>query len=405
MNLQQETSLQSALKQNAQCLKTARRVVIKIGSALLVEEASGTIRHSWLESVAEDIAMLRQRSIDVIVVSSGAIATGRRHLGLIGRSLKLDEKQAAAASGQILLAHAWQTALARHAISLGQVLVTPEDTENRKRHLNARATINTLLRLGVVPLINENDTVATEEIRYGDNDRLAARVSQMVSADTLVLLSDIDGLYTADPRKNADARFIETVSEVTPEIEAMADAPPPGFSSGGMITKIMAARIAMSAGCRMCISLGRTQRPLSQLMTPINEGGAKCTWFMPQRTPLTARKKWIAGHLEICGIVHVDQGALLALQRGKSLLPAGVIKIEGQFDRGDVILVKSHEGKEIARGLSAYTSEEANKIKGHQSGELDRILGDLGGRDVLIHRDDLVVFQNKAASPEESKEQ
>lgn len=372
-------------------LKTARRLVVKVGSALLVEEASGTLRRAWMESLAADIAALRQRGAEVVVVTSGAIATGRRHLGLIGRSLKLEEKQAAAATGQIRLAHDWQEALAQHAITVAQILLTTDDTEIRQRHLNARATIAALLRLGAVPIINENDTVATEEIRFGDNDRLAARVAQMISADTLVLLSDIDGLHTADPRKDPNARLIETVPVLTPEIEAMADKPPPGFSSGGMITKIMAAKIAMAAGCRMCIALGRVTNPLAGLMTPVAEGGAKCTWFLPSGTPLSARKQWIAGHLATEGVMIIDDGALAALQRGKSLLPAGVTAIEGTFERGAPVAVRTADGREIARGLSAYNSAEAQQIKGHQSGEIDRILGDFGGRDVLIHRDDLVL--------------
>lgn len=366
-------------------LRTARRVVVKVGSALLVDDASGTLRREWMDAFADDIAALKARGQEVIIVTSGAVATGRRHLGLVGRSLKLEEKQAAAATGQIRLAHAWQEALARHAITVAQVLVTPEDTEARQRHLNGRATINTLLRLGAVPLINENDTVATEEIRFGDNDRLAARVAQMVSADTLVLLSDIDGLYTADPKKDPDAKLIERVTEITPDIEAMADKPPPGFSSGGMITKIMAARISMNAGCRMAIALGRLMHPLAHLDTN------RCTWFIPAGTPLTARKQWIAAHVSTQGIVHIDDGALAALQRGKSLLPAGVTQVEGNFERGDVVIIKTADGKEIARGLAAYSSDETEKIKGRQSGEIDQILGDMGGRDVVIHRDDLVL--------------
>ena len=267
------------------------------------------------------------------------------------------------------------------------MLLTIDDTEARQKHLNARATIGALLRLGAIPLINENDTVATEEIRFGDNDRLAARVAQMISADTLVLLSDIDGLYTADPRKDQTAKLIDRVTEITPQIEAMADKPPPGFSSGGMITKIMAAKIAMNAGCRMCIALGRTAHPLSGLL----DSTAKSTWFVPSGTPLSARKQWIAGHMATQGVIVVDDGALAALKRGKSLLPAGVTGIEGTFERGDVVVVKTADGREVARGLAAYDSTEANLIKGHQSGEIDQLLGDLGGRDVLIHRDDLVV--------------
>lgn len=386
-----DTPVEAALNRPAHSLKTARRLVVKVGSALLVEETSGTLRHAWMEALAEDIAALRQRGVDVVVVTSGAIATGRRHLGLIGRPLKLEEKQAAAATGQIRLAHDWQEALARHALTVAQILLTTDDTETRQRHLNARATIAALLRLGAVPIINENDTVATEEIRFGDNDRLAARVAQMISADTLVLLSDIDGLHTADPRKDSNARLIETVTTITSDIEAMADKPPPGFSSGGMITKIMAARIAMAAGCHMCIALGRVMNPLAGLMTPVTEGGAKCTWFLPSGTPLSARKQWIAGHLATEGTMIIDAGALAALQRGKSLLPAGVTAVEGTFERGSVVVVRTADGKEIARGLSAYSSAEALQIKGRQSAEIDQILGDFGGRDVLIHRDDLAL--------------
>lgn len=371
---------------SAETLKSARRLVIKVGSAVLVDEASGTINHTWMDAFADDIAACRARGQEIIIVTSGAVATGRRHLGLVGRALKLEEKQAAAATGQIRLAHAWQESLARHAITVAQILVTPEDTEERRRHLNARATIGALLRLGVVPLINENDTVATDEIRFGDNDRLAARVAQMASADTLVLLSDIDGLYTADPRKDKNAKLIERITEITPDIEAMADKPPPGFSSGGMITKLMAAKIAMNAGCRMAIALGRVMHPLDEIERK------SCSWFIPSTTPLSARKQWIAGHLAVLGSFVIDAGALAALQRGKSLLPAGVTAVEGVFDRGDMVLIKSPDGKEIAKGLAAYSSDESTRIKGHQSGEIDQILGEMGGRDVMIHRDDLVLL-------------
>lgn len=386
--------LDTALNTAPESLKTARRLVVKVGSSLLVDEASGATRIEWMNALADDVAALRSRGVEVVIVTSGAIATGRRHLGLVGRTLKLEEKQAAAATGQIRLAHAWQESLARHAIAVAQILLTTDDTEERRRHLNARATIGALLRLGVVPLINENDTVATDEIKFGDNDRLAARVAQMISADTLVLLSDIDGLYTADPRKDKNARLIDRVTEITPEIEAMADKPPPGFSSGGMITKIMAARIALAGGCRMAIAMGKVLHPLAGLLKPISEGGAKATWFIPGSTPLSARKQWIAGHLATQGSITIDAGALSALTRGKSLLPAGVVTIEGEFERGDVVIVKSPEGAEVARGLAAYNSTEANLIKGHQSGEIDQLLGDLGGRDVMIHRDDLVVVSN-----------
>ncbi|MFZ9414207.1 MAG: glutamate 5-kinase, partial [Alphaproteobacteria bacterium] len=288
-------------------LREARRVVVKIGSALLVDDESGGIRRKWLDGLADDVAMLRARGAEVLVVSSGAIAVGRRHLGLVKRTLRLEEKQAAAATGQIRLAHAWQDALARHGITVAQILLTPDDTEARRRHLNARATIAQLLRLDAVPVINENDSVATEEIRFGDNDRLAARVAQMVSADTLVLLSDIDGLYTADPRKRADAARIPVVTEVTAEIEAMGGEAATGYSSGGMVTKLAAAKIALAAGCRMAIAFGKKPRPLQAL-----DEGAPATWFLPSATPLSARKRWIAGHVAPAGTIRIDDGAVAA---------------------------------------------------------------------------------------------
>jgi glutamate 5-kinase len=368
-----------------QTLAAARRLIVKIGSALLVEESSGNVRRSWLDALADDVARCRQRGQEVLLVSSGAIAVGRRHLGLTGRALKLEEKQAAAATGQIRLAHAYQEALARHGITVAQILLTPEDTEERRRHLNARATLTQLLQLGAVPVINENDTVATTEIRFGDNDRLAARVAQMVSADTLVLLSDIDGLYTADPRKDDGARLIPEVRELTPEIEAMAGAAPAGYSSGGMITKLVAARIAMGAGCRMVIAKGKTPAPLAAI-----EAGAPATWFIPPGEPRTARKRWIAGALNPMGGFVVDDGAAAALKRGKSLLPAGVVAVEGEFERGDAVVVRTGAGAEAARGLSAYSSEDARRIAGHKSSEIEALLG-YRGRDEIIHRDDLVV--------------
>jgi glutamate 5-kinase len=370
---------------SAPTLAASRRLIVKIGSALLVDEASGNIRRSWLEALMEDLARCRARGQDVLIVSSGAIAVGRRHLGLTGTALKLEEKQAAAATGQIRLAHAYQEALARHGITVAQILLTPEDTEERRRHLNARATLNQLLALGAVPVINENDTVATAEIRFGDNDRLAARVAQMVSADTLVLLSDIDGLYTADPRKDAAARLIPEVRELTPEIEAMAGDALPGYSSGGMVTKLAAARIAMKAGCRMVIAKGNGLHPLAAV-----ESGAAATWFIPSAEPLTARKSWIAGALNPMGVLIVDDGAAQALKRGKSLLPAGIAAIDGEFERGDAVIVRARGGGEAARGLTAYSSSDIRRIAGHKSGEIAAILG-YRGRDEVIHRDDLVL--------------
>ena len=369
----------------AQSLDTARRLIVKIGSALLVDQATGTIHRTWLEALMEDLARCRSRGQEVLIVSSGAIAVGRRHLGLVGTALKLEEKQAAAATGQIRLAHAYQEALARHGITVAQILLTPDDTEERRRHLNARATLNQLLALGAVPVINENDTVGTAEIRFGDNDRLAARVAQMVSADTLVLLSDIDGLYTADPRRDKTARLIPEVRELTPEIEAMAGDALPGDSSGGMVTKLAAARIAMTAGCRMVIAMGKSLHPLAAI-----ENGAAATWFIPSSEPLTARKRWIAGTLNPVGLLTVDDGAAAALRRGKSLLPAGIVAVEGEFERGDAVVVRARRGNEAARGLTAYSSGDIRRIAGHKSGEIAAILG-YRGRDEVIHRDDLVL--------------
>lgn len=363
----------------------ARRLVVKIGSALLVDDESGAIRRRWLDALGDDVAAARARGQEVILVSSGAIAVGRRHLGLVGRTLRLEEKQAAAATGQIRLAHAYQETLARHGITVAQILLTLDDTEERRRHLNARSTLGMLLKLGTVPVINENDTVATSEIRFGDNDRLAARVAAMISADTLVLLSDIDGLYTADPRRDASAHHLDEISEITPEIEAMAGDAPPGYSSGGMVTKLAAARIALAAGCRMAIADGRRMNPLAAVAA-----GATCSWFLPAANPLTARKKWIAGSLKPVGTLTVDDGALAALNSGKSLLPAGVTKVEGAFERGDAVRVVDGMGREIARGLSAYSAADAARIKGHKSREIAALLG-YRGRDEMIHRDDLVL--------------
>jgi glutamate 5-kinase len=368
-------------------LADAKRLVVKIGSALLVDEETGELRRVWLDSLADDVARLRGRGQEVLLVSSGAIALGRRQLGLTGRKRKLtlEEQQAAASVGQIGLAHAYQESFGRHGFVISQILVTLRDTEEWRRHLNARNTVSTLLRLGAVPVINENDTVATEEIRFGDNDRLAARVAQMTSADALLLLSDIDGLYGADPRREPDARHIPLVREVTAEIEAMAGAARPGYSSGGMVTKLAAAKIAMSAGCRMAIAPGEPLHPLAAL-----ERGARATWFIPGTSPLTARRQLIATTLNPAGSVTVDGGAAMALKSNKSLLPAGVTAVEGSFERGDAILVRDSTGREIARGLSAYAAADARRIMGHQSRDIESLLG-YRGREELIHRDDLVL--------------
>jgi len=368
-------------------LLSARRLVVKIGSALLVDEETGAIRRDWLDALGDDVAECRRRGQEVLIVTSGAIAVGRRRLGLDSGKLRLEEKQAAAATGQIQLAHAYQETLARHRITVAQILLTLDDTEERRRHLNARSTIGALLRLDTVPVINENDTVATSEIRFGDNDRLAARVAAMISADALILLSDIDGLYSADPRRDPKARFIAEIPEITPQIEAMAGEAPPGYSSGGMVTKLVAARIAVGAGCRMAIANGRRLNPLKAIAE-----GAACSWFLPAATPLTARKRWIAGALKPIGALTVDAGALKALMGGRSLLPAGVASVEGEFERGDAVRVLSPDGREVARGLSAYSAADARRIMRHKSGEIEALLG-YRGRDEMIHRDDLVLTQ------------
>jgi len=367
-------------------LASARRLVVKIGSALVVDAARAAPKMAWLQGVAEDIAALQARGTDVIVVSSGAIALARRTLKLTRRTLRLEEKQAAAAVGQIRLAQAWTEALQAHGLTAAQLLMTLEDSEDRRRYLNARATLTTLLGLSCVPVINENDSVATAEIRFGDNDRLAARVAEMVQADQLVLLSDIDGLYTADPRRDPAARHIPVVESLTPEIEAMGGEPPPGYSSGGMRTKLVAARIATAAGCAMAISVGHVERPLRAL-----EQGARCTWFLPVPEGRSARKLWILGTLQPQGRVVVDAGAARALAQGRSLLPAGVRGLEGEFARGDAVVVQGLDGAPLARGLSAYASADAARIIGHRSGEIAAILG-WRGRDELIHRDDLVLI-------------
>jgi glutamate 5-kinase len=375
----------SEKRRHSASLSSAKRVIIKIGSALLVDQESGGIRRKWLDALADDVAALKESGAEVILVSSGAIAVGRRHLGLETGQLRLEEKQAAAATGQIRLAHAYQETLARHDITVAQVLLTLGDTEERRRHLNARSTLNALLKFGAVPVINENDTVATSEIRFGDNDRLAARVAAMISADTLVLLSDIDGLYTADPRKDKSATHIAEITEMTSEIESMAGEAPAGYSSGGMVTKLAAARIAMSAGCRMAIADGRIMNPLQAILD-----GGQCSWFVPASEPKTARKRWIAGSLKPTGKIIVDAGALSALKSGRSLLPAGVIKVEGKFERGDAVIVADPQGNEVARGLCAYSARDAKHIMGHKSREIADLLG-YRGRDEMIHRDDLVL--------------
>ena len=377
-------------------LTQARRIVVKVGSALLVDGDSGRVNRAWLETLVEDLLRLRKRGQPVILVSSGAIALGRRRLGLKHGALRLEESQAAAAVGQIRLAHAYKELLEGCDVTVAQVLLTLEDSERRRRYLNARATLESLLALGALPVINENDTVATAEIRYGDNDRLAARVAQMTGADCLVLLSDVEGLYTADPNREPGARFIHEVPQITPEIEAMAGRSASQVGSGGMAAKIAAARIAVAAGCHMCIAAGVHRHPLRRI-----EEGADCTWFVPSATPAAARKQWIAGTLRPAGALTIDAGARRALLEGRSLLPAGVIAARGRFDRGDTVSVLAADGAEIARGIVAYSDVDAARIMGRKSSEIADILG-FRGRDEMIHRDDLVLMRQEltgAAEP------
>ena len=368
-------------------LTQARRIVVKVGSALLVDAESARINRAWLETLVEDLLRLRGRGQRVILVSSGAIALGRRRLGLKHGTLRLEESQAAAAVGQIRLAHAYKELLESNDVTVAQVLLTLEDSERRRRYLNARATLESLLELGALPVINENDTVATAEIRYGDNDRLAARVAQMTGADCLVLLSDVAGLYSADPNRDPNARLVREVRQLTPEIEAMGGRSASQLGSGGMAAKIAAARIALAAGCHMCIAAGAPRHPLRLI-----EEGAECTWFIPTSSPAAARKQWIAGTLRPAGAITIDAGALRALFEGRSLLPAGVTGTRGRFDRGDTVSVLAADGSEVARGIIAYSDGDAARIMGRRSSEIAELLG-FRGRDEMIHRDDLVLLR------------
>ena len=362
-----------------------RRVVLKVGSALLVDRARGRLNHAWLAALAEDAAALHGRGAEVVVVSSGAIALGRSVLGFGSGSLKLEESQAAAAVGQIALARLWSEVLGHHAITAGQILLTLADTEERRRYLNARATLGKLLELRAVPVVNENDTVATSEIRYGDNDRLAARVATMIGADLLVLFSDVDGLYTAPPAVDPEARHVPAVERITPEIEAMAGGAASALSRGGMRTKIEAGKIATAAGAHMLIADGRPKNPLRR----VGEG-ARCTWFLTPSSPATARKTWIAGALEPKGAIRVDRGAAQALRGGASLLPIGVKAVDGEFCRGDAVTVLDEAGAMLGRGLVAYDAADARRILGRSSREIEAALG-FPGRAEMIHRDDLAL--------------
>jgi len=363
-------------------LTTARRLVVKIGSALLVDRETGNLRQAWLRSLAEDVDWLKSTGADVILVSSGSIALGRRVLGLSSQGLALEQSQAAAAVGQIRLARAYEETLAPHGIITAQVLVTLEDSADRRRYLNSRATLGTLLGLGVVPIVNENDTVATDEIRYGDNDRLAAQVAVTTGADRLVLLSDVDGFYSGNPAEDPAATRFDRIDTVTAEIEAMAGDAGSGLSKGGMKTKLMAAQMATAAGCAMAIALGSRLNPLQKL-----ENGHPSTWFSAQLDPQAARKRWISA-MRAKGAVTIDDGAAAALTRGKSLLPAGISAVTGTFGRGDPITILDLQGHKIGQGLTRYTSAEARLIQGRQSSEIEACLG-YPGRAALIHRDDM----------------
>jgi glutamate 5-kinase len=368
-------------------LQDQKRIVIKIGSATLVDAKSGRLRAAWLQTLVDDIAWLKEQGKEVLIVSSGAIALGRKQTNLPSGHLKLEQSQAAAAIGQIALGQAYADALHKVDLIAGQILLTLGDTEERRPYLNARATLATLLELGVVPIVNENDTVATSEIKYGDNDRLAARVATMISADCLVLLSDIDGLYTAPPASNPDAKHLPVIEKITPEIEAMAGSAGSSLAKGGMTTKIAAAKIAVKAGTSMVIANGAGYNPLQAIVN-----GAKCSWFLAKANPITARKRWIHGSLEPHGSIKLDAGAVRALLSGKSLLPAGVTKLDGTFSRGDAVILNGPDGEEIARGLIAYDRAEADKIIGRQSHEIAGLLG-YDGRAEVIHRDDMVLSE------------
>lgn len=365
-------------------LLKAKRLVLKIGSSLLVNEKTGQVKNTWLNALADDILNAYERGQQVIIVTSGAVAVGRKVLNLsTDKKLLLPQKQAAAAVGQIRLAHYYQEVLAERGLNVAQILLTLDDSENRKRYLNARNTLNTLLDLGVIPVINENDTVATSEIKVGDNDRLAARVAQMASADALVIFSDIKGLYTANPRKDPAAKLIPVVEKLTPEIEAMADGAGSSVGTGGMATKLMAARLCMEAGCDMAIALGSELHPLTRMLKT-----EECTWFLADKTPISARKAWIGGAIKPRGTLVLDQGAVKALDQGKSLLPAGIKAVKGSFERGDAVTLEDENGCFLGKGLTAYNARDAKAIAGKHSNEIESILG-YHGQDEIIHRDDL----------------
>ncbi len=372
-------------------LDDAKRLIVKIGTNILVDQHKGRIRRAWLEALADDIAELHEAGKEVIVVSSGAMVLGRRILGLERRTISMEAKQATAAVGQVRLSQIWREALERHGLTMAQVLLTLEDSESRRRYLNARSTLMTLLAFGAVPVINENDALASE-LRFGDNDRLAGRLAQMVSADTLILLSDVDGLHTGDPRHDRGAELIAELDAITPEVEAMAGPAAKGVGSGGMRTKIAAGKVALAAGATMVIAQGKGYHPLKALAA-----GGPCTWFRPAANPLTARKQWIASGLKPAGAIAVDAGALNALGKGRNLLPAGVTAIEGAFQRGDAVVVRGPDGVERGRGLINYSAEESRRIAGHKTSEIEALLGYARGN-AMIHSDDLVLAEGSTPS-------
>ena len=371
-------------------IKSSKRVVIKIGSALLIDKKTGKLQKRWLESLAFDINNLIKLGIELIIVSSGSIALGKKQLNL-SDNLSLDQKQAAAATGQITLAHAWKETMSKHKLNVAQILLAPDDTETRRKHLNARATLIKLLELDVIPVINENDTVSTEEIRFGDNDRLAARVAQMCSADLLVLLSDINGLYSSDPNKNKNSVFIDEVKEITSEIEMMAGPTHTSISTGGMVTKIEAAKISTNAGCHMIICDGRVDNPLLKLQ----EKNSIFSWFKANDQPMSARKQWISGALQVKGRIIIDQGASDAIKKGNSILSAGIIGTEGNYEKGDLIKIIDKDKNFIGKGLTHFNNSEVELIKGSKSENIESILG-YRGKDEVVHRDDLVLEKAKS---------
>tara|TARA_Y100000996_G_scaffold111205_1_gene82264 strand:+ start:698 stop:1807 length:1110 start_codon:yes stop_codon:yes gene_type:complete len=367
-------------------LEDTKRIVIKIGSSLLFHEDSNKLNEKWLSSLAEDIRYLNENHKEVIIVTSGAIALGAKDLDLDSNEMKLDINQAISSVGQIHLMSSYKNAFEKNEIKIAQILLTLDDTEQRRRSINARRTIDTLLKMGIIPIVNENDTIATSEIKYGDNDRLASRVAQITSSDCLILLSNINGLYSSDPKNNDKIKLISEITEINEEIEKMVGDSISELGKGGMKTKISAAKTAMAAGCHMAITNGTINNPIKALFKK-----RPCTWFKPSRTPLASRKQWIVGTMKPIGTVIIDEGALIALKKGSSLLPAGIIKVSGEFLRGDVVSVLSQENEKIGLGLAGYSSNDTNKIMGHKSNEIAEILN-YSYREEFIHKDDLVLI-------------